>query len=86
MRGYGRAWQKYSRARLAAFPLCVDPHNRHAGRPVAATCTDHIRAHKGDMVLFWQRSNHQSLCAECNAFKAVKEEGGFGNRRANGSS
>jgi 5-methylcytosine-specific restriction protein A len=78
-RGYGRKWQKYSAARLKSHPLCVDPDKRHDGRQVAATCTDHVIPHKGNMVLFWDRKNHQSLCDGCNAYKAAREEGGFGN-------
>jgi 5-methylcytosine-specific restriction protein A len=79
-RGYGRAWQKYSAARLAMHPLCVDPFKRHS-MPVAAECTDHIIAHKGDMKLFWDPANHQSLCHGCNSFKAALVEGGFGRSR-----
>lgn len=77
-RGYGRAWQKMSAARLAKHSLCVDPYKRHTDRPVPATCTDHIAAHKGNMRLFWDPKNWQSLCDGCNSYKAVKEEGGFG--------
>jgi 5-methylcytosine-specific restriction protein A len=40
--------------------------------------TDHIVAHKGDMRLFWDPKNWQSLCGPCNSRKAALEEGGFG--------
>jgi 5-methylcytosine-specific restriction protein A len=45
---------------------------------VPATVTDHIEAHKGDMKLFWDPDNWQSLCTGCNSYKAALEEGGFG--------
>lgn len=79
-RGYGRPWQKTSAARLKKHPLCVDPFKAHGGIPEPATVTDHIVAHKGDMRLFWDPKNWQSLCRACNSRKAALEEGGFGNR------
>ena len=45
---------------------------------VAATLTDHIVPHKGDMKLFWDSANHQSLCHDCHSFKTAREDGGFG--------
>ena len=59
-RGYGRAWQKASKLFLSAHPLCV--MCAAEGRYVKATVVDHIRPHRGDPVLFWDRSNWQSLC------------------------
>jgi 5-methylcytosine-specific restriction protein A len=79
-RGYGRRWQKTSEARLIRFPWCADPYKLHGKFPAPATCTDHIVAHKGDMKLFWDPTNWQSLCDSCNSMKAVKEEGAFGHR------
>lgn len=32
------------------------------GLLVLATVTDHIIAHRGNPILFWDRSNWQSLC------------------------
>ncbi|MFD1777025.1 HNH endonuclease [Paenibacillus rhizophilus] len=76
-RGYGHKW-RIARARyLRQYPLCV--HCEQAGRVTAATVVDHIIAHKGDMELFWDVSNWQSLCASCHGVKTVKEDGGFGN-------
>jgi 5-methylcytosine-specific restriction endonuclease McrA len=45
---------------------------------VPAKCVDHIQAHKGDMKLFWDPNNWQSLCISCNSAKAVAEEGAWG--------
>jgi 5-methylcytosine-specific restriction protein A len=37
---------------------------------VVATQTDHVRPHRGDRALFWDREgNWQSLCRTCGARK-----------------
>lgn len=77
-RGYGARWQKASKAYLLAHPLCVDPYKRHVERVVAATETDHVIPHKGDMKLFWDASNWQPLCHDCHSYKTACEDGGFG--------
>jgi 5-methylcytosine-specific restriction protein A len=33
------------------------------GRVEAGTVVDHIKPHKGDQALFWNRANWQTLCA-----------------------
>jgi len=78
-RGYGVRWQKYSRAFIKKHPLCEICLKR--GITTAARCVDHIRPHKGDMKLFWEKSNHQSACIPCNSRKAAMEEGGFGYKK-----
>jgi 5-methylcytosine-specific restriction protein A len=58
-------------------------------RVVAATCTDHIRppstvGEVGESEferLFWDRTNHQSLCTRCHALKTATEDSHFANRR-----
>lgn len=41
------------------------------GRTTAATQTDHVVPHKGDLGLFWDsQGNWQSLCASCGARKS----------------
>jgi 5-methylcytosine-specific restriction protein A len=58
---YARTAWRVARARyLKANPLCV--MCTRVGKTTAATVVDHIRAHKGDMTLFWARSNWQALC------------------------
>jgi 5-methylcytosine-specific restriction enzyme A len=37
--------------------MCMD-----AGRLTPASVVDHIRPHRGDLGLFWDRHNWQSLC------------------------
>ncbi|TPJ47238.1 HNH endonuclease [Mesorhizobium sp. B2-6-6] len=73
-RGYDARWAKESKAWLAALgePLCACG----CGRP--ANMVDHIRAPKGDMVLFWDRTNWQPFARGCNSRKNIKSEGGFG--------
>jgi 5-methylcytosine-specific restriction enzyme A len=80
MRGYGRRWQKTSAGRLRQHPICVDPDGRHSSRLVAATETDHIEPHKGDMAKFWDPANWQSLCKSCHDSKTANEDGGFGRK------
>lgn len=46
---------------------------------VQADLVDHIRPHKGDMELFWDGSNWQSMCDLCHRKKSASEDGGFGN-------
>lgn len=70
-RGYDTRWAKYSKARLARFPLCAACERQ--GKVVLATCTDHMKPHRGDLGTFWDESNHQSLCSACNARKAARE-------------
>lgn len=78
-RGYGSRWQKARVGWLSKHSLCA----RHElqGITVAAIVVDHIIPHKGDMALFWDRSNWQSLCKECHDEKTATEDGGFGHRR-----
>lgn len=76
-RGYGYKWQKARAGYLAAHPLCAECERK--GRTTIATDLDHIRPHKGDMTLFWDRSNWQGLCAACHSAKTAREDGGFGN-------
>lgn len=74
-RGYGYRWQKAREVHLAAHPLCV--HCEEEGKTTAATDVDHIKPHKGDMDLFWDERNWQSLCSTHHKKKTMKE-GAFG--------
>jgi 5-methylcytosine-specific restriction protein A len=78
-RGYTDAWLRYSRNRLRSYPWCVQ--HEQLGRLVPAAVTDHIVPHRGDAQLFWDESNHQSLCKRCHDRKTAREDGGFGNPR-----
>lgn len=71
-RGYGRRWQKASRAFLQSHPLCAKCMKE--GRYVRATVVDHIIAHRGDQKLFWDQSNWQALCKMHHDQKTGRED------------
>ncbi|MFJ3487740.1 HNH endonuclease [Pseudomonas sp. NPDC090202] len=73
-RGYTYAWQKASKAFLRQHPLCAMCERR--GRVTAATLVDHVEAHRGDMTLFWDRTNWQPLCTPCHSSEKQREEAG----------
>jgi 5-methylcytosine-specific restriction enzyme A len=82
-RGYGRAWQKASKAFLRKHPLCeCDDCKAGVLRVRASTVVDHIIPHRGDMKLFWDRSNWQAMSGPCHSRKTAREDGGFGNPMA----
>jgi len=61
---YSYKWQQARAAYLTEYPLCV--HHEAKGDIVVATVVDHKIPHRGDLVLFWKRSNWQSLCKLCH--------------------
>ena len=71
-RGYGYKWQKASKAWLKAHPLCE--YCKREGYDNAASLVDHKVPHRGDMKLFWDSKNWQSLCAPCHNSTKKKEE------------
>ena len=71
-RGYGRTWQKARKKYLEAHPLCVECMKE--GRYVRATDVDHIKPHRGDRSLFWDRSNWQALCHRHHSIKTRRED------------
>jgi 5-methylcytosine-specific restriction protein A len=75
-RGYDWRWQKYRIAFLKKYPLCE--LCKEQGIVTAADVVDHIVPHKGDMIKFWDKTNHQSACVPCHNRKTVLEDGGFG--------
>lgn len=74
-RGYDSKWDKARLHFLAHHPLCAQCERE--GRTTAATVVDHVIPHKGDMVLFWDSGNWQSLCARHHNIK-TSNEGAFG--------
>lgn len=83
-RGYGSAWQSYRLRFLSKFPLCVlcaesgPPGGDGTAKVVPATVVDHLRAHKGDQVLFWDPTNHRGVCKPHH--DARTDEGDFGRK------
>ena len=71
-RGYTSRWERERLAFLKANPFC-----KRCGEP--ATVVDHVRPHKGDAALFWDRTNWQPLCAHDHNAAKQREE-----RRASG--
>jgi 5-methylcytosine-specific restriction protein A len=62
-RSDGGRWAKVSKGHLAHEPFCRAC--KKAGRTVKAVLVDHIVPHRGDMKLFWDPNNRQSLCSTC---------------------
>ena len=60
-----RRWRKNREIFLADNPLCIMCERQ--GRVTAATIVDHIVPHDGDVGLFWDMDNWQSLCASCHS-------------------
>ena len=71
-RGYDYKWQKARKRYLQEHPLCV--MCERDGRVTQATVVDHRIPHRGDMTLFWDESNWQSLCATHHSSDKQREE------------
>jgi len=81
-RGYDSKWQKAREAFLRAHPLCQCPDcDEGRKRLTAATVVDHKIPHRGDIALFWDRTNWQSMSKTCHDRKTAREDGGFGRGR-----
>jgi 5-methylcytosine-specific restriction endonuclease McrA len=66
-RGYDSKWDRERAAYLKANPTC-------RCCPAPATVVDHIKPHRGDRRLFWNRSNWQPLCTSCHSRRKQAEE------------
>jgi 5-methylcytosine-specific restriction enzyme A len=69
-RGYGYRWQKYRKAYLAEHPLCCECWCKGVAK--ASVIVDHIRDHRGNVMLFWAPDNHQALCVEHHSAKTAR--------------
>ncbi len=76
-RGYNSKWNKERDRFLNENPLCVECMKEKRIKP--ATVVDHRIPHKGDPVLFWDKTNWQGLCKKHHDIKTATEDGGFGN-------
>ena len=77
LRGYTHEWYVASKEYLKQNPLCVMCRDEGIRSP--SQVTDHRKPHRGDMALFWDRSNWQPLCKHHHDVKTASEDGGFGN-------
>lgn len=66
-----RAWQKARKAYLIENGLCVECLKADMYR--VATVVDHITDHKGDLSLFWDQDNWQSLCKHHHNVKTGRQ-------------
>lgn len=74
---YGsKIWYRLRYYQLAKAPLCA--YCEAQGLIVAASVVDHIRPHKGDINLFSDPDNLQSLCKRCHdSHKQRQEKSGY---------
>jgi len=82
-RGYSDLWAKYSRQFRLEHPLCADPYHVHGELGAFTEVTDHVVppwAGGG----FWDPSNHQPLCQDCNKRKAADDRRRFAMHRNRG--
>lgn len=78
-RGYGRKWEAASKAHLKRHPWCVDC--AADGVQCAATEVDHEIPHKGDMRIFWDKSNWRSRCKRHHSRKTATQDSRFARRK-----
>lgn len=64
-------WRLLRAEQLLAEPWCRECARQ--GRRTRATDVDHIVDHKGDLRLFRDRSNLESLCHSCHSRKTARE-------------
>lgn len=65
-------WTRLSRRFRATHPLCAECQRQ--GRIVAATCVDHITPYPICRDYFFDESNLQALCDECNHLKGQRDK------------
>ena len=70
-------WQRLRRRVLSEQPFCAMREKRERCRLVA-TEVDHIKPHRGDRRLFFDRANLQPMCRSCHAQKTAREVLGKG--------
>lgn len=66
-----KAWKELRHSHLMSNPLCVQCLAN--GISKAAVVCDHIEPHKGNVTMFFDRDNLQSLCKRCHDKKTYAE-------------
>lgn len=72
-RGYDGRWRKERASWLALNPWCV---SLGSGCTLIGELVDHVVPHRGDMSVFWNRSNWQTLCTHCHSVHKQRIETG----------
>ena len=70
-RGYDAEWRKARAEHLKREPLCRECARE--GVVMRGEEVDHVVPHRGDMSLFWDPSNWQSLCKRHHSTKTARE-------------
>ena len=68
---FSARWKRLRAQQLIAEPFCRECGRR--GIRTRAEDIDHITPHKGNKKLFFDPSNHQSLCHSCHSRKTIAE-------------
>jgi 5-methylcytosine-specific restriction protein A len=70
---YGsKRWQDLRASIIREQPFCRSCHAE--GRRILTVDVDHVRKHRGNPYLFWNRENLQGLCKACHTRKTVRGE------------
>jgi len=67
-----KTWRTMREHQLQAAPLCA--YCLSLGYVTAATVADHVRPHRGNLALFYDAGNLQSLCKPCHDSVKAREE------------
>lgn len=73
---YDAKWRKARAEFIKLNPICCVP-----GCAKPTSHVDHRKPHRGDLALFWERSNWQPMCGPHHSAKTARHDGGLGNRR-----
>ena len=76
-RGYGRKWSAARLRWLAIYPFCAECEKKgilNNGLPGHPNVVDHIIPHRGNMKIFWDRSNWMTLCEHHHNLKTGRGE------------
>ncbi len=72
-------WQRMRLDQLKANPLCQCPHHHGMDASALGEVVDHIKPHRGNRHLFFDRRNLQTLTKQCHdKYKQSEEKGGRG--------
>ena len=70
---YRKSWKILRNKKLRQTPYCEDCFRYHT--MTHANEVDHITPHRGDVHLFFNEDNLQSLCEPCHSRKTMNESG-----------